>query len=135
MMDYLANILTPSLLSLLNAPVRYSRETSSFSLSHCITKGSNQAGYSGTAPQYGGTSFTYSVYNHFTCKHKINLAESCHLIYCNNKYIGYNLECSIVVLIKQHGTIRLHNIKPRSIVHAYIHKTHACDASYIKLEQ
>lgn len=50
--------LTPSFLSRLKAPCRYSKETSSFSFSHCITKGSNHAGYSGTAPLYGGTSLT-----------------------------------------------------------------------------
>lgn len=34
--------LTPSFLSLRKALLRYSSETSSFSLNHCITKGSNQ---------------------------------------------------------------------------------------------
>lgn len=51
-------LLTPSFLSLLKAPCKYSKDTSSFSLSHCITNGSNQDGYSGIASLYGGASFT-----------------------------------------------------------------------------
>lgn len=86
---------TPSFLSLSSAPCRKSRDTSSFSSSHWMTKGSNQleqralrgepsspggaspplwprgcthAGYSGTRLLKEGSSVTYSLYNHFTLK-------------------------------------------------------------------
>lgn len=90
--------LTPSFLSRSSAPCRKSRDTSSFSSSHWITKGSNQleerhvpgetrqrgaasplpgpptpqgcthAGYSGTRLLKEGSSVTYSLYSHFTLK-------------------------------------------------------------------
>lgn len=88
---------TPSFLSRSSAPCRKSRDTSSFSSSHWITKGSNQleerpvpgeasqprghkhpirgplkgcthAGYSGTRLLKEGSSVTYSLYSHFTLK-------------------------------------------------------------------
>lgn len=89
--------LTPSFLSRSSAPCRKSRDTSSFSSNHWITKGSNHlqrvhgersqhggtdpsrahcspprscthAGYSGTRLLKEGSSVTYSLYSHFTLK-------------------------------------------------------------------